>query len=74
MKALKGVVTNMQEQLASLKKKHEAASRAIETLQRRGNPGGSSSGIVCHLCGEKGHIARDCPNKEKKGKSEGEEE
>jgi len=61
LKSLKGTVNNLQEQCASMKKKNEAASRAIENLQR----GGGGKAVVCHICGKEGHIARNCPSKDK---------
>ena len=71
-------VTKVRDSVASLKSELADAKRLIANLtsavgQLKANNGGPGGGggrggmadIVCHKCGEKGHIARNCPNAKK---------
>ena len=74
--ASKETVAKVREQVTGLKAEVSSAMRLISTLQSEvgrlksaGGPragGGQNTEIVCHKCGEKGHIAKNCPNGKKK--------
>ena len=66
VKSMKNTINNLQEQCASLKKKGEASARQLEAVQRNNRGPGNNPNVVCNHCGEKGHIARFCPNKDTK--------
>ena len=71
-------VSKVRDSVSSLKSELAEAKRLIANLtstvgqlksnqgnRNGGGGGGGGSEIICHKCGEKGHIARNCPNAKK---------
>ena len=75
-KAAKTEVASLKSEVGSMKAEMARLKTSFSGLRTQGGPpatGNKDKNMVCHICGEKGHRAANCPTKEKGGpKAEGE--